>query len=141
MLNDDLLRAIATAPFESVTDVIMGRNSGVKQPPAQRQTSETEAVAVACNADDNQEENQKENRSRKKLAKAPQAEIEGCRFRTCAEASRNIAKALLAPVATISAVAVSANDGCAEKDHVARIRFGRGRFSGRFFVGGKRFAG
>ena len=96
---------------------------------------------MACNADDNQEENQKENRSRKKLAKAPQAEIEGCRFRTCAEASRNIAKGSLSARRYDLCRGCSANDGCAEKDHVARIRFGRGRFSGRFFVGGKRFAG
>ena len=85
-------------------------------------------------------------RTRKKTVRArswlklSQAEIEGCRFRTCAEASRNIAKGGLSARRNDLRRCRSANDGCAEEDHVGRIRFGRGGLCGRLLFGGERFA-
>ena len=49
-------------------------------------------------------------------------------------------KAVRAPVCDDLGGCRSANDRCAQKDHVARIRFGRGGLRGRFFFGGHRFA-
>ena len=86
-------------------------------------------IAVARNADDNQEENEEEDRSREELAEIPQALIEGCLFRACGEASRNIAKGGPCACRDDLRGCRSAHDGCAEEDHVGRIRFGRGGLS------------
>ncbi len=95
---------------------------------------------MSCDAGNNQEKNEKEDRSREKSAKISQSLIEGGLFGSCCEANRNTAKGRSSPRLDDLRRCRSANDGCAQKDHVARIRFGRGGFSGRFLFGGERFA-
>jgi len=97
-------------------------------------------IAVARNANDNEEENEEDDRPRQELAEVFQAPIEGRLFGTGREASRNIAKGRPSARRDDLGGCRSANDGCAEEDHVGRIRFGRGGLPGRFLFGGERFA-
>ena len=141
MLDDDLLMRHGDGAFRKRHR----RNHGQElrcQADCQRNRKQQrlKRIAVACDADDNQKENEKENRSRQELAEISQAFIEGSLFRSCREASRNIAKGGSGARRDDLGGCRSANDGCAQKDHVARIRFGRGGLSGRFLFGGERFA-
>jgi hypothetical protein len=97
-------------------------------------------VAVARDADDEQEEDQEENGARQQLAEIAQALIEGGLLRTGAEAGRNIAKGGPAASRHDLCGCGSADDRCAQEDHVGRIRFGRSGLRSRLLLGGERLA-
>ena len=141
MLDDDLLTRHGDGAFGKRHRRNHGQELGCQANcQRNRKQQRLKRIAMAYNADDNQEENEEEDRSRKELAEISQALIEGGLFRACGEASRNIAKGGPRARRDDLGGCRSAHDGGAQKDHVARIRFGRGGLSGRFFFGGERFA-
>src|SRR5208282_6521725 len=97
-------------------------------------------IAVARHADDHQEENEEENRSREEMTEISQTLVEGSLFRPCCEASDNVAKGRPRTRLDDFRRCRSADDGCALKDHVARVCFGRGGLCGGFLFGWERFA-
>src|SRR5271157_5811438 len=117
MLDDDLLTRHGDSAFRKGHRGNHGQEFR-RQTNGQRDREEQRLkdITVACDADDHQEENEKENRARQEMTEISQALIEGGLFRTCREASRNIAKG------------------------VARIRSGGDGPARGFLFGGKRFA-
>ena len=95
---------------------------------------------MARDADDEQEDHENEDRLRDELAEISQAAVERRLLRGCGEAGRDIAKGRSGARRDDLRSGRSADDRCAEKDHVARIRFGRSGLCGRFLFGRERLA-
>ena len=101
------LRAIATAPLESVTEVDH-RQEFRRQADRQRNCKQQrlKRIAVAHDAHDNQKQHEEENRSREELAEFSHATIESGLFRPGRETGRDVAEGCSSAGRTTSAVAV-----------------------------------